>query len=397
MFEKKPTPAAPDSLIAVMESYRRDPRPEKVDLGIGAYRDRNGHVAIMSAVKEAERLLLEKQHTKSYLGSEGDHSFNEAMIDLVFGRAAPLETTRACQTTGGSAAIRILAQLLVDLNPEATLWLPDPTWTNHIPLLSAAGIRIRRYPYYDAGTGGVRFGAMLDMLHRANSGDIVLLHACCHNPTGANLTPAEWQELASYCARRNLLPFLDVAYQGFGDGLEEDMAGLRIVARTVPEMVVAVSCSKNFTVYRDRVGAALLMGRTPRQAELTFGHLLDITRGLYFMPPDHGAATVSMLLGDLRLRSNWEEELTTMRNRLACLRKGFSAALRDAFGSAQFDHLARQQGMFSLLPLTASQTARLKDEHAVYLPSDGRINIAGLPEDRLHDVAQAFLKVMGRG
>jgi aromatic-amino-acid transaminase len=305
-----------------------------------------------------------------------------------------LDTVRACQTTGGSAAIRILAQLLVDLNPNTTLWLPDPTWTNHLPLLSAAGIRIRRYPYYDAGTGGVRLGAMLDTLHRANPGDVVLLQACCHNPTGANLIPDEWQELASYCARRNLLPFLDVAYQGFGDGLEEDMTGLRIVARTVPEMVVAVSCSKNFTVYRDRVGAALLMGRTPRQTELTFGHLLDITRGLYFMPPDHGAATVGMLLGDLRLRSNWEKELATMRNRLASLRKGFSASLRDAFGSVRFDHLARQQGMFSLLPLTARQTVRLKDDHAVYLPSEGRINLAGLPEDRLDDVAQALRSVM---
>jgi aspartate/tyrosine/aromatic aminotransferase len=394
MFETL-QPAQPDKILALIGMYRDDPRPGKIDLGVGVYRDEAGKTAIMQAVREAEQRLYRAQDTKSYLGLAGDVAFNAAMIKLVFGANADTKRIRACQAPGGSGALRILAELLAQARPGATLWLSDPTWPNHVPLMRAAGLATRDYPYFDPATGAVRFDAMMETLATAKAGDIVLLHGCCHNPTGANLDREQWTALADLIVDRGLFPFVDIAYQGFGDGLEEDAEGLRILAANVPEMAAAASCSKNFSVYRDRVGAALLMGRTETEANTAAGQLQSVARGTYSMPPDHGAAAVRIVLEDDDLRSSWRAELEAMRRRMVTLREGLADALRRQSNSDRYDFLARHRGMFSRLGISAEQVERLRTEHGVYVVGDSRINVAGLPGDRLDELAKAIVSVVG--
>ena len=300
MFEHlQPAPA--DKIIALIGLYRADPRPDKVDLGVGVYKDRDGKTPVMRAVREAEKRLLQSQDTKTYLGLAGDTGFNTAMAKLAFGPAADMTRIRAAQAPGGSGALRLVAELLKRTRSDATIWLSDPTWPNHLPVMRAAGLQIREYPYFDAASGAVRFADMLAALRTAKSGDVVLLHGCCHNPTGANLDAAQWAEIADLVVERGLLPFVDIAYQGFGDGLEADAAGLRLLAAKVPEMVVASSCSKNFAVYRDRVGAAMILAKDGAQADVAMGQMLSAARAMYSMPPDHGAAAVRIVLEDATL------------------------------------------------------------------------------------------------
>lgn len=394
MFENL-QPAQPDKILALIGMYRDDPRPGKIDLGVGVYKDDAGKTAIMRAIREAEQRLFRSQDTKSYLGLAGDIAFNAAMIKLVFGADADIKRIRACQAPGGSGALRILAELLAQARPDATLWLSDPTWPNHVPLMRATGLATRDYPYFDAATGDVRFEAMMETLGAAKAGDIVLLHGCCHNPTGANLDRAQWTALADLLVGRGLFPFVDIAYQGFGDGLDKDAEGLRILAAKAPEMAVAASCSKNFSVYRDRVGAAMLMARTETEANIAAGQLQSVARGMYSMPPDHGAAAVRIVLEDDALRSDWQSELDTMRRRMVSLREGLAEALRRQSNSDRYDFLARHRGMFSRLGISPEQVERLRAEHAVYVVGDSRINVAGLPGDRLDDLAKAIVSVAG--
>ncbi|WP_315927981.1 amino acid aminotransferase [Mesorhizobium sp. SP-1A] len=393
MFEALP-PAPTDKILALIELYRADPRPGKLDLGVGVYKDRDGRTPVMRAVREAEKRLLASQETKTYLGLVGDAAFNMAMIRLVFGENADTARIRAAQTPGGSGALRLCAELIKRSRPEATVWVSDPTWANHVPILRDTGLKVREYPYFDADTGTVRFEAMLEALAKAESGDAVLLHGCCHNPTGANLNEAQWTALAGLLADKRLLPFIDIAYQGFGEGLDADAAGLRIVAAKVPEMVAAASCSKNFAVYRDRVGAAMVMGTNGTQADAALGHMLAAARTLYSMPPDHGAAAVRIVLGDPALRADWEAELDETRNRMLSLRVKFAEALRQRSNSDRFDFIASHRGMFSRLGLTEAQVERLRNDHGVYMVGDSRINVAGLPEDRLDDLAKAIVAVL---
>ncbi len=393
MFEElQPAPA--DKILALIGLYRADPRPEKLDLGVGVYKDRDGNTPVMRAVREAERRLLETQTTKTYLGLAGDLAFNSAMADLVFGASVDAARVRAAQAPGGSGALRLAGELIKRTRPDITVWVSDPTWPNHVPMMRGAGLSVRAYPYFDAATGAVRFEAMLESLGQAPRGDTVLLHGCCHNPTGANLDTAQWARLADLLADRGLLPFIDIAYQGFGEGLEADAAGLRTVAARVPEMVVAASCSKNFAVYRDRVGAAMVMAATGAQAETAMGHMLAAARTMYSMPPDHGAAAVRFVLANPELRADWEAELEDMRQRMLRLRIGLAEALRRQSNSDRFDFIARHRGMFSRLGLTEAQVARLRDEHAVYMVGDSRINVAGLPEDGLDRLAKAIVSVL---
>jgi aromatic-amino-acid transaminase len=366
-----------------------------VDLGVGIYKDAQGNTPVMRAVREAERRLDASQASKAYLGLAGDIAFNAAMARLVFGEAADMPRIRAAQAPGGSGALRLIAELLKRARPDAALWLPDPTWPNHLPLLRAAGITTRDYPYFDAAAGTVRFGAMMEALQGAVPGDVVLLHGCCHNPTGADLDGEEWSALAALVVERGLFPFVDLAYQGFGEGLEEDAAGVRLFAARVPEMAVAASCSKNFSVYRDRAGAALLMGRTAAEADIAFGQLLGVARGMYSMPPDHAAAAVRIVLEDPVLHADWKAELDAMRQRMVSLRERFAEALRRQSNSGRFDFLARHRGMFSRIGAAPHEVERLRVEHAVYMVGDGRINVAGLPEDRLDPLAAAVVSVMG--
>ncbi|WFP74258.1 amino acid aminotransferase [Mesorhizobium sp. WSM4906] len=393
MFETlQPAPA--DKILALIGLYRADTRPGKVDLGVGVYRDRDGRTPVMHAVREAEKRLLASQDTKTYLGLAGDTGFNAAMIKLAFGDKADLSRIRAAQAPGGSGALRLVAELLQRTRPGATVWLSDPTWPNHLPVMRAAGLQVRDYPYFDAASGAVRFDEMLAALETANSGDVVLLHGCCHNPTGANLDAAQWAKVADVLLERGLLPFVDIAYQGFGEGLDADAAGLRLLAGKVPEMVVASSCSKNFAVYRDRVGAAMIMAKDGAQADVAMSQILAAARALYSMPPDHGAAAVRMVLEDAALRKDWETELEEMRLRMLRLRVAFAEALRRQSNSDRFDFVASHRGMFSRLGLTEAQVERLRAEHAVYMVGDSRINVAGLPEDGMDDLAKAIVSVL---
>jgi len=393
MFETL-TAAAPDKILHLSVLYRNDPRPTKMDLGVGVYKDAAGDTRIMKAVREAEKRLYDSQKTKTYVGMAGDEGFNKAMLKLVFGAGADLSRMFACQTAGGSGALRTISDLLKKSRPDATVWLSDPTWANHHPILAAAHLKTATYPYFDVVSGLVRFEAMLDALKNARPGDIVLLHGCCHNPTGANLTMEQWGPLADLLAERGLFPFVDLAYQGFGDGLDEDAAPVRLLAGRVPEMAVATSCSKNFSVYRDRVGAAILMGKDAASVEIAGGQALAITRVLYSMPPDHSAAAVRIVLEDEALRADWKVELESMRLRMLNLRKGLAEALRRQTNSARFDFIADHRGMFSRLGITEDQVNRLRDEFGIYMMGDSRFNVAGLKEDRLEELAKAIVSVL---
>ncbi|MGX5805703.1 amino acid aminotransferase [Bradyrhizobium sp. Arg314] len=393
MFETlQPAPA--DKILALIGLYRNDPRPGKVDLGVGVYKDTDGRTPVMRAVREAEKRLLASQDTKTYLGLAGDTGFNAAMIKLAFGEKADPSRIRAAQAPGGSGALRLVAELLQRTRAGATVWLSDPTWPNHLPVMRAAGLQVRDYPYFDAASGAVRFDEMLGALKTANSGDVVLLHGCCHNPTGANLDTAQWAKVADVLLERGLLPFVDIAYQGFGEGLDADAAGLRLLAGKVPEMVVASSCSKNFAVYRDRVGAAMIVAKDGAQADVAMSQMLAAARALYSMPPDHGAAAVRMVLEDVHLKKDWETELEEMRLRMLRLRVAFAEALRRQSNSDRFDFVASHRGMFSRLGLTEAQVERLRTEYAVYMVGDSRINVAGLPEDGMDDLAKAIVSVL---
>ena len=393
MFETlQPAPA--DKILALIGLYRADTRPGKVDLGVGVYKDRDGRTPVMRAVREAEKRLLASQDTKTYLGLAGDTGFNAAMIKLAFGGKADLSRIRAAQAPGGSGALRLVAELLQRSRAGATVWLSDPTWPNHLPVMRAAGLQVREYPYFDAASGTVRFDDMLAALRTAKGGDVVLLHGCCHNPTGANLEAAQWAKVADVLVERGLLPFVDIAYQGFGEGLDADAAGLRLLADRVPEMLVASSCSKNFAVYRDRVGAAMIMAKDGAQADVAMSQMLAAARALYSMPPDHGAAAVRMVLEDAALKADWESELEEMRLRMLRLRVAFADALRRQSNSDRFDFVASHRGMFSRLGLTEAQVERLRTEHAVYMVGDSRINVAGLPEDGMDELAKAIVSVL---
>lgn len=394
MFETL-QPAAPDKILALIGMFRDDPRPGKVDLGVGVYKDPQGRTPVMRAVRAAEQRVYDEQTSKAYLGLAGDAAFNAAIIRLTFGEAADLSRLRAAQAPGGSGALRLIAELLRRSRPDATVWVSDPTWPNHVPIITAAGLKTTTYPYFDAATGTVRFEEMLRALRGARHGDIVLLHGCCHNPTGANLDEAQWSELGDLLVEHGLFPFVDIAYQGFGDGLDADAAGLRVLAEKVPELAAASSCSKNFSVYRDRVGAAMLLGATPGEADIALSQILSVARGMYSMPPDHGAATVRVVLSDAELRADWESELDEIRARMIRLREGFAEALRRRSNSDRFDFVAHHRGMFSRLGLTVDQVHRLRQEHGVYMVDDSRINVAGLPEDGLDDLAKAVVSVLG--
>jgi aromatic-amino-acid transaminase len=387
-------PAEPDRILSLIALVRDDPRPSKMDLSIGVYRDATGRTPILGAVREAERRLYEGETTKSYVGPAGDAAFNSAVARLVFGDpdAARIRTV---QTPGGAGALRILAGLLARARRGATVWLPDPTWVNHESIVSDAGLAIRRYPYFDAATGGVRFDALLDALSGAAAGDAVLLHGCCHNPSGADPTAAQWQELADLLVRKGLFPFVDLAYQGFGEGLDEDAAAVRLLAARVPEMAVATSCSKNFGIYRERTGAAFVIGANAAQADAAFSQLVVCARIAYSMPPDHGGSIVRIVLEDPALAARWRAELAAMRGEVVATRRALAAAFRARTGTDRYDFLLRHRGMFSLLGVDERQAEQLRREYGIYIVADGRANLAGLREDQIEPLVSAVLAVRG--
>ena len=382
-----------DSILGLMAKYRADPETLKVDLGVGVYRDLNGNTPIPDCVRRSEREVLAAQTTKSYVAAVGREEFNGAVQELVLGLAhAACRDRRAItvQTPGGCGALRLGAELIRAAAPSAAVHLSDPTWGNHSPLLGSAGLKLERYPYYDPRAHELRFEAMMQQLTRAPAGDVVLLHACCHNPTGADLKPDQWQAVADLLQRRGLIPFLDLAYLGFASSLDDDAAPVRMIAQRVPEALIAISFSKNLGLYRERVGALIVIGENEARAAAVLSHTLQIARGIYSMPPDHGAAIAARIFEDAALKRDWIRELESMRARIQEMRALLAQRLEDATGGGSFDFIRTQRGMFSLLGVSAQAVDRLREKHHIYMTADGRMNLAGITPHNVDYVAAAF-------
>jgi aspartate aminotransferase len=384
---------SPDAILGVMAKYRADTSPSKVDLGVGVYRDLSGSTPVLACVRRAEALVLAAQSTKSYVAAAGRAEFNGAVEELVLGAAHAARRdrrARTSQTPGGCGALRVGAELIRAAAPAATVHVSDPTWGNHASLLGSSGLALERYPYYDSATHALRFDAMLQRLDEAAPGDTVLIHACCHNPTGADLSPLQWGQVIELLQRRRLVPFLDLAYQGFGADLDADAAGIRRVAEQVPEALIAVSFSKNMGLYRERTGALIVIAENETRADAVMSHMLQIARSIYSMPPDHGAAIAARILADAALKDEWIAELGAMRARISDMRTLLAQRLSQVTGGGCFDFIARQRGMFSLLGISAAAVDRLRDRHHIYMTSDSRMNLAGIMPDNVGYVAEAI-------
>jgi aspartate/tyrosine/aromatic aminotransferase len=394
LFETlEPKPA--DAILKLIAEHRDDPRDEKVDLGVGVYRDALGDTPILGAVKKAEHWLVGTQKSKAYLGSRGDAVYCDAIERLVFGEQANDDDRIATvQSPGGSGALRVAAELALRASPAATIWVSDPTWNNHVPLLGEAGLAMKPYPYYDLEENRIRFDEMVAALEEAATGDLVLLHGCCHNPTGMDLDREQWDQVADLVASRGLIPFIDLAYQGFANGLEEDAYGVRLMYEKVPEMIVTQSCSKNFGLYRDRVGAMSFVAADGAIARAVDSQALYVVRTMYSLPPDHGAAVVSRILNEPALRAEWREELSGMRERLQGMRALLVGELRRAAPDRDFSHIERTTGMFCYLGISAAQVARLKKERGVYLVDSSRINVCGITEGNAGYIADSVASVL---
>jgi aspartate aminotransferase len=387
-----------DSILGLMAKYRADPFDRKVDLGVGVYRDLSGNTPILDCVRRAEREVLAAQTTKSYVGAAGREEFNTAVEELVLGgdhATCRDRRARTLQTPGGCGALRVGAELIKAAAPNVAVHLSDPTWGNHAPLLGGCGLKLERYPYYDAATHQLRFEAMLQRLETASPGDAVLIHACCHNPTGADLNPDQWQALAQILERRSLVPFLDLAYQGFGSSLDQDAAAVRMVVERVPEALIAVSFSKNLGLYRERVGALIVISENAARADATQSHMLHIARSIYSMPPDHGAAIAARIFADPQLKREWLQELDAMRTRIQDMRALLAQRLQEATGDGAFDFIRTQHGMFSLLGVSRDAVERLREKHHIYMLSDSRMNVAGIMPNNVDYVAEAFAAESG--
>lgn len=388
-------PMPDDPILGLIGLHARDPRPGKIDLGVGVYRDPDGRTPVMAAVRAAERLRLEREDTKSYLGMAGDLGFNAALERLLFGPHAALEAGRVAtaQTPGGTGALRVAAELIRHCQPSATVWLSTPTWANHAPVFRAAGLPLAEYPYFDPQDGGVRFDDLLAALGRAARGDVVVVHGCCHNPSGADLSAEQWQRFAAFVHERGLVPLVDVAYLGLGQGLDADAYGLRTLLSTVDELIVCSSCSKNFGLYRERTGACSLLARTRENAQVARSLMLGVVRNIYSMPPAHGAAIVRIVLESAELTALWQQELGAMRERLQWVRVTLADRLGYASGR-DFGFLARQQGMFSFLGVDRGQVDRLREDYGIYMVDSSRINLAGLNADNLDRFVAAVATVL---
>ena len=386
------SPAQPDPILSLSLIYNADQRDHKMDLGIGVYRNNHGQTPIMAAISQAEHRLLQTQTTKSYVGLAGSEVFNQCMIDLLLAETSAHSRAAGVQTPGGSGALRMLADLMHVANANTTVWLTDLSYVNHRPVMEAAGLKVKYYPYFDRDTKQVNTDAMLSALAQAGANDVVLLHGCCHNPTGADISFEAWQAITALANKNGFVPFVDMAYLGFGDGLEQDGAGLKFMADNIEEMMIATSCSKNFGLYRERTGAALLVGDTLSNAQKAKGRILTLARASYTMPPDHGAALVADILTNSVLTAVWKQELIMMQQRIIGLRQSLVNTLA-VKGCDQFSFIADHKGMFSMTGLSPDKIMRLRDEFAIYAVGDGRINVAGLQEQQIDALATALMTV----
>ena len=381
-------PVKSDSLLALIALANADSRSEKIDVGVGVYKDGSGKTPVMRSVKAAEKLLWERQDSKAYLGGAGDTVFPKLIAPILLGPHASDERILGLQTPGGCGALTLGMMLVAAANPGARALVGLPTWPNHVPIAIGAGLEPVTYEYYDRDARAVRFDVLMSMIGEARPGDVVLLQGGCHNPTGADLDAGQWAEVTSSIVERQLLPVIDLAYQGLGRGLEEDAAGLRGILEACDEVIVAQSCDKNFGVYRDRVGCLFLKTGSVEASRIAMGHVLQIAREMWSMPPDHGAAVVRTLLEDVALRTEWLQELDQMRGRVLSLRARLAAA------HPELAFIATQNGMFSMLPLTPVQVLKLREDHAIYMADSGRFNILGLADDAVDRFVAAVISVM---
>jgi len=396
MFESiSSLPADPS--LGLMAAFRADTNAHKIELGVGVYKNELGQTPVMRAVKQAETRLLANQQTKTYVAPAGQDSFNHLIAGLIFGDALrdQLGGRRVTfQTPGGCGGLRLGAEFLQKVKPGAKILVSDPTWANHIPLLGEAGLQISKYPYYDYQNHAIRFDAMMDSLATAGQGDLVLLHGCCHNPCGADLDQQQWQAIAALAQKNGFTPFIDLAYQGLGDGIVEDTYGVRLLAETLPELVVVSSCSKNFGLYRERTGSLTVISGNAASAKAAGSQIASIARSIYSMPPDHGAAVVIEILGDSTLNADWETELTEVRNRINGLRTELVNALVAKGIDRDFSFIQREKGMFSFLGLSVEQVHSLINNYSIYLVDSSRINIAGINHSNLDYLADSIKQVL---
>ena len=380
--------AQSDTLIALIAMVQADPRPEKIDVGVGVFRDGAGRTPILKVIKEAELRLNATQESKSYLGSAGDKRYAELLRPILLGEHAGDERIAGFQTPGGCGALRLGFELIARANPSARVLVGGPTWPNHLPIIRAVGLESVEYPFYERGQGAVRFEDMIAALRSAEPGDVALLHGCCHNPTGADLDQSQWREVAKAVSERGLIPFVDIAYQGFGRGLDEDAFGVRLMLDECDEVIIAQSCDKNFSVYRDRVGSLWVKTGSKAATENAMAHVYQRAREMWSMPPDHGAAAVHIILEDPELHERWLGELTAMRDRINSVRQRIAAA------DPRLAFIGRQYGMFSMLPLSKEQVLKLRADEAIYMADSGRFNVVGLGDDQIDRFTSAVVGAM---
>ena len=386
-----------DPILGLMAAYRADTNPKKIDLGVGVYKDADGNTPVMTAVKKAEALILEEQASKTYIGPTGAAEFNDAIAELVFGKPL-LESLGkrrvTVQAPGGCGGLRLAAEFIYKANADATVWVSDPTWANHVPLLGSAGLKIEQYPYYDYSTHTVRFDEMLACLSKIPAGDLVLIHGCCHNPCGADLSHEQWQQIKDVALKQGFTVFIDLAYQGLGDGLEEDVYGVRLLAEALPELIVVSSCSKNYGLYRERTGALTLISENDNAAAIATTLIAAGARAMYSMPPDHGAAIVATIMTRPELSSEWDAELTAMRNRINGLRSQLVAQINTAGVDTDFSFIEREKGMFSFLGTNVEQVQKLVNDYSIYLVNSSRINVAGINDSNIEYLPNSLAAVL---
>lgn len=380
-----------DKIFVLMAEYAADPRQGKIDLGVGVYKDPNNNTPIMTAVKKAEQRMVDTATTKTYKGVVGNKEFSAAIVDLALGGVVDLSRVRCANGAGGTGALMTLMYVLGRARPKGRFFISDPSWPNHWPLADNANLVVHTYPYFNPETRAVNFDGMMRVIGACTSDDIVLLHGCCHNPTGANLTREQWDIVVASLRRTGAFPLIDLAYLGFGDGIDEDAYGTRLVASSLPECMIAFSASKNFGLYRDRAGVAIAIAKDSNTADIVSSQMQNVIRGTISQTPDHGAEVVRLILEDRALRAEWEAELKMMRERMKRLRVKLAEAIRQRSNSKDFDFIAEHSGMFSLLGLPADVVQKLKLEDAVYMINDSRINVAGIPEDRVGELADKLL------
>ncbi len=394
MFETLASPKS-DALVIVSRQYRADQRANKLDFGVGVYRDSYGQTPVLAAVKQAELLLQASQPTKAYVAPDGDQEFVQLLTDVILGpNLAGDMASRlvGAQSVGGTGAFRLACELIAVSGKDRKIWVGLPTWPNHVPLLNAAGLAVQTYPYFNLQDQSVMLTEMTAALERADAGDIVLLHGCCHNPTGADISDADWTTIGEICLRRGLIPLIDLAYQGLGRGNDADAAGVRQLFTALPEIMVAASCSKSFGLYRERTGALLVLSANSAVADTVRGTVQSLARVIYSMPPDHGASVVRIILSDVDLRASWQAELSAMRERIALMRRLLAASGVDA--RLKLSALADQTGLFTTLPITSADVALLREKYAIFMPDNGRLNMAGLTENSVPQLVAALTEIL---